>query len=259
MVRIRIIYFINVGGARRLSVDVNIGNLLKEENMNEVLERRRFLGRGLVLGGMSAFLPVLAKAQQCLETPKQTPGPFYPGDAQFEVTNDLTRLPGSSKAAEGEIVHLHGVVQGADCQPLANANVEIWQACASGRYNNPRDPNPAPLDPNFRYWGEAFSGKDGRFYFKTIKPGAYPAAEDWDRPPHIHVRVSKLGYRELITQMYFAGDPLNDKDLVLLDTPEAQRAQLVVDFALGWGPDGSTGLKGEFKLSLTPLVRDPRF
>jgi protocatechuate 3,4-dioxygenase, beta subunit len=222
--------------------------------MDTALQRRRFLQKGLILGGVSALLPAaLARAAApgaCTETPHQTPGPFYPGDANFTATNDLTLIPGAAKRADGEIVHLHGVISDADCRPLANANIEIWQACASGRYNNPRDPNPAALDPNFRYWGEAFTGDDGHFYFKTIKPGAYPASDDWDRPPHIHVRVSKLGYKELITQLYFAGEPLNDKDLILQDTPADQRGRLVVDFTTGTGPDGSAGLVGEFNLNL---------
>ncbi len=63
---------------------------------------------------------------------------------------------------------MRGRVVDEDCQPVANANVEIWQACATGRYNNRNDPNPAALDPNFRYWAEAFTVADGLYQF--IKP-----------------------------------------------------------------------------------------
>lgn len=223
--------------------------------MNKVIDRRKLLSRGLVLGGISAFLPLLAKADSCLKTPEQTPGPFYPGDAQFTVSHDLTLLPGHTQRALGTVTHLHGQVLDVDCQPVAGVNVEIWQACASGKYNSPKDPNPAPLDPHFRYWGEAFTDSAGKFYFKTIKPGAYPAAENWDRPPHIHVRASKLGFRDLITQMYFAGEPLNDRDLILLDTPAGQREQLVVNFQPGIGPEGDPGLVGQFNLHLTAVRR----
>ncbi len=69
---------------------------------------------------------------------------------------------------------MRGIVQDLSCRPVAGVNVEIWQACASGRYNNERDPNPAPLDPNFRYWGETFTDAAGAYEFKTILPGAYP-------------------------------------------------------------------------------------
>lgn len=222
--------------------------------MSEMIQRRKLLQRGLFWGGIAAVIPAIASAaEQCLETPRQAAGPFYPGETQFTATHDLTVLPNAKARALGEIVYLIGQVTGASCEPLANVNVEIWQACASGRYNNPRDPNTAPLDPNFRYWGEAFTDKDGKFYFKTVKPGAYPASEDWRRPPHIHVRVSKLGFRELVTQLYFAGDLLNDADLILRDTPADQRGQLVLPFKEGIGPDGDAGLVGEAVLSLLPV------
>ena len=214
-------------------------------------DRRQMLKRGLMLGGLGMLAPIAkAKDMFCVNTPAQTAGPFYPGEAQFTTTHDLTRVPGKTKRAEGQIVHLSGKILDSNCQPIQNANVEIWQACASGRYNNPRDPNPAPLDENFGYWGEAFTNESGEFYFKTIKPGAYQADADWKRPPHIHVRVSKLGYRDLVTQMYFKGDPLNDIDLILLDTPADLRGQLVVDFMRGWGPDGTEGEMGEFTVKL---------
>jgi hypothetical protein len=56
--------------------------------------------------------------------------------------------------------------------------------------------------------------REGRFRFKTIKPGAYPANPTWMRPPHLHFEVTGKINR-VITQMYFPGEPLNDKDLLL--------------------------------------------
>jgi protocatechuate 3,4-dioxygenase beta subunit len=50
---------------------------------------------------------------------------------------------------------------------------------------------------------------------RTPKPGAYPATSMWTRPPHIHFEVTGKAER-LTTQMYFPGEPLNDKDLLLL-------------------------------------------
>ena len=220
-----------------------------------VNERRQLLKQSLWLGGLGLLAPMTKAAEVCVNTPAQTSGPFYPGEAKFTTTHDLTRVPGKIQRAEGRIIHLSGRVINGLCQPLVGANVEIWQACASGRYNNPNDPNPAPLDENFAYWGEAFTDQEGKFYFKTIQPGAYQADSDWKRPPHIHFRVSKLGYRELTTQMYFAGDPLNEKDLILQDTPADQRDQLVVNFVEGWGPDGSEGGLGEFTLIMVPVRR----
>jgi len=55
---------------------------------------------------------------------------------------------------------------------------------------------------------------DGCYKFKTVKPGAYPIgpfAPGVIRPPHIHLRL--VGQEdELVTQMYFEGESLNEKD-----------------------------------------------
>ena len=43
-------------------------------------------------------------------------------------------------------------------------------------------------------------------------PSAYPVLANWVRPPHIHYKISKHGYVELTTQMYFLDHPLNKID-----------------------------------------------
>lgn len=213
------------------------------------LKRRNFL-KGLA-GGLGAAV-VAGKAMAavtCQETPAQTAGPFYPGEQLFVPDNDLTRIPGSREVALGEVIHIKGTVRDlATCEPIANVNVEIWQACASGRYNNDNDPNPAPLDPNFRYWGETFTDANGEYSFKTIKPGAYPADTDWDRPPHIHVRLAKRGFKELITQMYFKNDPLNELDKILINVPARLRPEVIVDFQPN--PADPTSTVGQFNISI---------
>ena len=48
------------------------------------------------------------------------------------------------------------------------------------------------------------------------------------RPPHIHFKVNLDGYGELITQMYFAGEPKNKTDLILSRT--RGKEQLIIKF-----------------------------
>ncbi len=182
------------------------------KELNHSKSRRKFLSLGAKSLGMLTVAAPIANAfvETCRVTPAQTAGPFYPGEREFKVDQDLTQIPNRPRA-QGKIVYIKGRVLDADCKPVVNANVEIWQACASGKYNNPKDPNPAPLDPNFKYWSEAYTNEAGEYLFKTIIPGAYPADNDWDRPPHIHFKISKLGYRDLVTQMYFKGHALNLK------------------------------------------------
>jgi protocatechuate 3,4-dioxygenase beta subunit len=68
----------------------------------------------------------------------------------------------------------------------------------------------------------------GRFDILTIIPGAYPAAPDWTRPPHIHVKVHKLGYPSLTTQVYFEGNPLNEVDQILQSLSPAEQKLVTV-------------------------------
>lgn len=223
--------------------------------MTKKLDRRNFLFSSLtVSAGVLAATGLVPKAlaSACGLTPPQTPGPFYPGESYIKPVNDLTLVPGRPARADGEVVYITGRVVDQACRPVENANVEIWQACASGRYNSQKDPNPAPLDPNFRYWGEVFTDAEGKYMFKTIVPGAYPADPDinWVRPPHIHVRVSRLGFKELVTQMYFKGNPLNEKDLILDGIPKTEWDRVIVDFQPA-GPGFEPGSKlGHFEISI---------
>lgn len=197
------------------------------------MNRRNLLKIGLgSVGGMVFLGSADAAANLCssLLTPPQTKGPFYPINPQLDTDADLVTLTGHSESAKGKVVIVTGVVSDQLCKPVSGALVEIWQACESGRYNHPSDPNSAQLDPNFQYWGKAVTNAKGEYQFRTIVPGAYPASGDWMRPPHIHFKVSRLGYRELITQMYFADEALNDSDLILQDLSPDEQKEVVVLF-----------------------------
>ncbi|MEJ2399920.1 MAG: protocatechuate 3,4-dioxygenase, partial [Xanthomonadales bacterium] len=132
---------------------------------------------------------------------------------------------------------------------VAGALVDIWQANALGRYAHEDDPATAPLDPNFQGWGMVKTDADGRYSFTTIKPGAYAVSSGWSRPPHIHFRISRRGYHELTTQMYFADESLNEKDRLLLSVDEEARKRLVVDFH-----DTDGVLEGDFPIVLARVI-----
>lgn len=209
--------------------------------------RRTFLKWGGGAASVITFSGAITKvlAATCGSTPPQTSGPFYPGDSEFQSDTDLTKIPGSQERALGQVIYVRGKVVDRFCKPVGEANVEIWQACSSGKYNNPKDPNSAPLDPHFRYWAETFTDAKGEYGFKTVLPGAYPAAADWTRPPHIHFRISRLGYRDLVTQMYFKGNQYNDGDHILRQIPSADRPAVIVDFQPspeGFEPNSLTGI-----------------
>ncbi len=147
-------------------------------------------------------------------TSEQVIGPFYPVTKPLDRDGDLTTVKGRAGKARGQIVYLSGRVLDLSGKPIPNAKVEIWQANTFGRYTHPGDSNPVPLDPNFDGHAVSITNADGTYSFKTIKPGAYPAAEGLMRPPHIHFLVT-AGQDRLVTQMYFSGEPLNETDELL--------------------------------------------
>jgi protocatechuate 3,4-dioxygenase beta subunit len=208
--------------------------------------RRKFLTAGL---GVTSVLGLssLTRAGACLGlTPAQTEGPFYPVKDQPDEDWDLVRVNGHTREAIGEIIYISGTVTDKNCKPISGALVEIWQACASGRYDHPSDTNTAALDPDFQYWGKSVSDKDGKYGFRTILPGSYPADTDWIRPPHIHFKIHKLRFHELTTQLYFAGQALNDQDKILQQLSVQDKNKVVAKIKTD-----SSGKKGlEFDITL---------
>ncbi len=200
------------------------------------ISRRRMMQTGLGACALAAASPLLAATAGV--TPAQTEGPFFPARDQADKDVDLTTIEGHTGRALGEAVAIAGHVLDPDGRPLAGALVDVWQANHHGRYAHEKDPNPAPLDPDFQGWARFTTDADGRWSIRTIKPGAYPVNSDWSRPPHIHFKVALRGFRELTTQMYFADEPLNAVDRLLLDVPEEQRGRLVVAFTPGAPPQG---------------------
>jgi protocatechuate 3,4-dioxygenase beta subunit len=196
------------------------------------LTRRGVLGIGAAAASVT-LLPTAVQASARSATPWQTEGPFFPIHEQSDKDADLTVIDGQSEPALGEVVEVSGRIVDTNGDPIAGALVDIWQANAAGRYAHESDPNTAPLDPQFQGWARLVTGKDGSYSIRTIKPGAYPAEEGWVRPPHIHYKVARRGYKEITTQLYFEGDPLNDVDRLLLAVPEPERANLVGDFSGG--------------------------
>ena len=87
----------------------------------------------------------------------------------------------------------------------------------------------------------------------TNQPGAYPWRNHpnaW-RPNHIHFSLFGTGFAQrLITQMYFPGDPLLERDPIFLAIPErAARERLIARFDLGLTePEWALGYRFDFVL-----------
>ncbi len=217
---------------------------------------RRDLLRFTMAAGAGLAVPTVAFGRQCEKSPAQGEGPFYMNtwDRTQPVLhhNDLTWVNDPSKKAEGEVIYLTGQATDLDCRPLKGVTVEIWQACRSGRYAHLADPNPAWLDPNFRYFGEFVTDANGMYSFKTIKPGPYPVGSSWTRPAHVHFKVSAgLSARMLTTQMYFAGDPHLGSDRLLNGVPKPEQKRLIIEPTRRQG--ASTADLYTFNIHLVPF------
>jgi protocatechuate 3,4-dioxygenase beta subunit len=171
--------------------------------------------RSLVVGGGALVgLAATAHAQKLVPTSGQDLGPFYPVVRPKDEDADLTRLRGAKSVARGEPINVIGRVVDLRGRPVRGVTLELWQANSVGRYDHPGDhANPAALDPNFQGYARLLTDRDGRFKFRSIKPSAYNTPIGM-RTPHIHFDVHGRSER-LVTQMYFPGEALNEKDFLL--------------------------------------------
>ena len=85
-------------------------------------------------------------------------------------------------------------------------------------------------DSNFQGFGRFLTSTSGEYYFRTIKPVAYPG-----RTPHIHFKI-KQGDRELLTtQCYVKGDPGNDRDGIYRSVRKTNRVLVAHEDAVFMG------------------------
>ena len=165
--------------------------------------RRLFLGSS----AMTAFYASGAFADGLTRTAKSTEGPFYPTKLPLDTDNDLLVINDKITLAVGTIAHLTGRVLDEDGKPMRNHVVEIWQCDSNGAYIHQGSDNGGKRDANFQGFGRFTTGSTGEYYFRTIKPVAYPG-----RTPHIHVKVKKSGKEVLCTQCFVKDHPGNARD-----------------------------------------------
>jgi protocatechuate 3,4-dioxygenase beta subunit len=156
----------------------------------------------LASGALASLLPLdAALAQGPLEptpechdgasaTLRQTEGPFFKPSSPERA--DLIEA-----GTAGQPIDLVGFVLTRGCKPVGGAIVDLWHADNAGDYDN----------SGFRFRGHQRVDAQGRFRFRTIVPGAYEG-----RTRHFHVKVAPPAGRLLTTQLYFPGEPKNQKD-----------------------------------------------
>lgn len=130
----------------------------------------------------------------CRPTTSDVLGPYYRAGAP-------SRVAIASPTEPGERLRLEGVLVGPDCEPLAGAMLDVWQADKDGTYYEPNAGEP------FRLRGKLETAADGTWELETIVPGNYALAANSWRPAHIHFTVTHPMFRSVTTQIYFEGDP----------------------------------------------------
>ena len=170
--------------------------------------RRRFI-HSMAAVSTALWAPG-AFAEQLVRTPAQTEGPFYPDKLPLDTDNDLILVNDALDASVGTIAHLTGRILDANGNPLRNTVIEIWQCDNNGAYLHSGTSNKEKRDRNFQGFGRFLTGSTGEYYFRTIRPVAYPG-----RTPHIHVKVKQRNKDLLTTQCYIKGHEGNAKDGVL--------------------------------------------
>ena len=123
-------------------------------------------------------------------TPSLTEGPYYKSGSPEQA--DLYQ-----DGMAGTKLVVTGYVYDTNCQPVAKAWLDFWQADANGNYDN----------SGYTLRGHQFTDENGRFQLTTVVPGLYPG-----RTEHIHFKVQAPNGQIIASQLFFPGVAQNDSD-----------------------------------------------
>jgi len=193
--------------------------------------------------GLSMLVDAIGNRAEVGVTASTVLGPFHMVESPSRSLGDTISL-----APGGEPTLITGRVLSADGAPLPGAMVDVWQADADGFYDVQR-PDEVP-ERNLR--GLFTTDAEGRFWFQTILPAAYPIPDDgpvgrllsatgrhpW-RPAHVHFIVGADGHAPLTTHIFVEGSPYLDsdavfgvKDSLVVDFEEVDDANLAASFGM---------------------------
>ncbi|MDQ0382879.1 dioxygenase family protein [Amycolatopsis thermophila] len=157
-------------------------------------------------------------------------GPFHMTESPRRALGDSIDLLGGPRPCV-----VSGRVLGTGGQPVAGAEIDVWQCNEEGFY----DVQQPDVQPAGNGRGLFTADDQGRYWFRTVVPSHYPIPTDGPvgrllqatkrhpyRPAHVHFLVTASGYEELTTHAFVAGSPYIDSDAVF-----AVKQSLLVDFA----------------------------
>jgi hypothetical protein len=145
---------------------------------------------GTAAGAAGTLAPTPACDDGDDPTLAQTEGPYF-------TPNSPERASLLEAGMGGQRLVVAGTVLTTDCRPVRRALLDFWQADDAGQYDN----------QGYRLRGHQFSDAEGAWRLETVVPGLYTG-----RTRHIHVKVQAPDGPVLTTQLYFPGEPANDRD-----------------------------------------------
>jgi len=172
------------------------------------MQRKSFL-KGLGLAGLGSLIPTNKSnaavkpdrnyykklGVDCVLIPHETAGP-YPLDLSDEESyfrTDITEgKPGMQLDLTITIVSIQD-----DCNPIANARIDLWQTDKDGVYSGFVQPGSDTTGETFCR-GIQITDVNGQVKFKTIYPGWYPG-----RTTHNHFQVFLSNVLSATSQMAF--------------------------------------------------------
>jgi hydroxyquinol 1,2-dioxygenase len=164
------------------------------------------------------------------------------GATESTVFGPFHRLGAADMPAGGNIAHrdtvgiptlVSGRVLDLDGRPIANAELDVWQAQTNGLYDSQdKEPDHLHMRGKFR------TDSEGRYLLRTVVPVNYPIPSDgpvgamlkatgrhpW-RPAHIHFVLTADGYDPVTTHIFDRTDPYLESDAVF-----AVKESLICDF-----------------------------
>jgi hydroxyquinol 1,2-dioxygenase len=183
---------------------------LTDDKRQEFILWSDALGLSMLVDALEHDLPEGATESTVL-------GPFF-------VANSPLRGYGENIAEQsaGDPIWVHGRVLSIDGQPIAGAELDVWQN-GDNRLYAVQDPNAA--DEHLR--GRFKTRDDGSYAFLGVRPVPYTIPDDgpvgrmlastgrhpW-RPAHLHIIVRAPGHRTLTTHIFDAASDYLDSDAV---------------------------------------------
>ncbi len=172
----------------------------------------------------SVFLP---------ESPSQTAGPYVHiglalniaglPEREHEIANVM-----AGAQAEGQRIHLQGLVLDGNEMPVDDVLIETWQADANGRYVTDFS-----FDNAFNSFGRAAPGmgvdRAGWWSFTTVKPGRVAHPDGPEMAPHINLMVFARGINiHLHTRLVFDDEGEANQVCPFLNRVPAERRPTLI-------------------------------